>query len=307
MAEPGRGQAPPGGPGLSDRPTIVAALAMAAVFVIVLAVALLIGRQNAQPPSAELATPGAGADATAQPPVPADPAQAATMTAGAAGPAGRATEGAASAPGGTLAPTQRSRRNAGPTATPAAGQPLAVPAGRQAPLETYRDPEGDFQVEIPRTWQAAVIDGSTAPWPAADQDVIWIQPDSGARLAVSMWQLGAQVPLPRAALEFAPGQAPVSANGPTNAMVAGVPALVLWAPESPVLPAVYTTLLQHEGAVYRVSYAANDGGAALVDYVRLLVSLEWTTPDGSAGDTLDTIPPLPQPTSRYFPSPEPSN
>jgi hypothetical protein len=84
-----------------------------------------------------------------------------------------------------------------------------------------------------------------------------------------------------------------------------VPALVLWAPESPVLPAVYTTLLQHEGAVYRVSYAAHDGGAALLDYLRLLVSLEWTEAHRSAGDTLDTIPPLPQPPSPYFPNIEP--
>jgi len=204
----------------------------------------------------------------------------------------------------TLAAPQLNRwLAAAPTPTPAGGLPLVVPAGERVRLDTYRDPGGQFQLQVDQSWRSATAEADGAPLPAADFDVIFVDPDTGARMALSHWDLGVELPLHRAAMSLAPGQAPVNSAGPTNAVVAGEPALLLWAPESPVQPAVYTALLEHEARLYRLAYAAGDGGAGLLDFTRLLVSLEWLAADGSPTATIDTIPPLPQPASRYFPTP----
>lgn len=309
MATPNGGPARSNGGGAWDRPALLATLAMGGLFVIVLAVSLLIGRQNAQPNPPELATAVAGDDSAAGE-------LAGSITAPAAGeviPAGDASApgtlpGAAEQAETAPAPTDGSASSPGlpasavPTATAAGGRPLVPPAGTTVRLETFSDPQGDFQLKMDRSWQATETGGAGASPPAAERDLTFVHPDTGARLAVSIWDAGADVALDRLALDLAPGLAPVDGRRPSNAMVAGEPAIVLWAPESPAVPAVYAAFFEHQGRVYRVAYAANDGGAALLDFVRLLVTLEWVAPDGSVGDTIDTVPPLTQPASRYFPS-----
>jgi hypothetical protein len=314
MATPTGGPPPSNGRGAWDRPALLASLAMGGLFVIVLAVSLLIGRQNARPDPPDLATAVAGDEGMGN--GVAGDEVAGSMTAQAAGAATAAVGGDSAAgtlPGGAEsaetagAPADGSDSSPGlpgsaaPTATAAAGRPLVPPAGTTVRLETYRDPQGEFQLMIDRSWQAAETDGEGAP-PAAERDLTFVQPASGARLAVSIWDAAAGIALDRLATDLAPGLVPVDGRWPSNAMVAGERAIVLWAPESPAVPAVYAVFFEHEGRVYRVAYAANDGGAALLDFLRLLVTLEWIAPDGSVGDTIDTIPPLAQPPSRYFPS-----
>jgi hypothetical protein len=95
---------------------------------------------------------------------------------------------------------------------------------------------------------------------------------------------------------LAPGTSPVDGRSRANATIAGQPARIVWRDESPTSPAFYAALLAHGDRAYAITYSAADGGAMIQEFLRALVTFEF-----AATESLDTIPPIPQPSSRYYP------
>lgn len=198
-----------------------------------------------------------------------------------------------------------------PFEVPATGADLAVPAGASGPVRgplpippgadrellPYRDEAAGFAFQRLASWEART------PGPVEDEDgrsrtVVFEDPDSRARLAVTVWPGRGATPPARAWVEQqAPGMDSVDDHWPTEAVVAGVPAVIVWRDESPDAPARYAAFVRRGGDLVRIAYAASDGGALLGEFARALVTLEWED-----GDTTDLVPPLPRPAGRYFPS-----
>jgi len=184
-----------------------------------------------------------------------------------------------------------------PPTLPAPGLPLPTPSGSGRQWRVYRDPQYGFQLEVPAGWRASEVGDEDAPASSADHSAVFEAADTGARLAVSVWEASELASFYLWAGVVARGMQSVDGQLPTNALVAGHAALVVWAPESPATPAQYAALLARQSRYYRLAYSATDGGAALGDFVRALVPLSW---DGE--ETQDIIPPLPAPTGRFYPS-----
>ena len=193
---------------------------------------------------------------------------------------------------------------------PAAGleaAPTPTPVGVTGPLPTEAEPVGalaawtderyGFRVLLPERWRPATVDGAEGPLGAADYDVVFEDPATGARLAASVWEAAGWASFGAWATAAAPGYTSVDGGWPTNAVVAGHPALVVWSPETPTSPLRYAALLEVDGRFYRLAHTAPDGGGSVADFARALVSLGW-----AAEETVDLIPPLPAPSGRYYPS-----
>ena len=126
-------------------------------------------------------------------------------------------------------------------------------------------------------------------------------PQTGARMALSIWAASDDQPLEGWARRVAPGMQPTDGSWEASATVAGQPALALWSPESATRPGHYATLLLAGGRLHALSYAAHDGGASLADYAKALVSLRWL--DSAEGaDRPDQVPLFPMPSPRFYPS-----
>jgi hypothetical protein len=191
--------------------------------------------------------------------------------------------------------------DATPTEDPTVGSSAVaalLPTPRQdSPLARYADARFGFRLDLPEHWRHAVAVDPAPIFPTADYDVVFEEATSHARLAVSVWENAPDDASTLWAALVAPGLQSVDGRWPTEAQVSGVPAAVLWADETPVVPARYAVCLVRDGRRYRVAYAASDGGARLSEYARAVVSFEL-----GADDTPDTIPPLPRPGGRYFPT-----
>lgn len=183
-----------------------------------------------------------------------------------------------------------------PVGLPAAGSPLPTP-GEGHRWREYQEPVTGLSLQVPDHWQHALLRREDSPAPVADIDVVFEDTASAARLAVSAWDASQLASFTSWASTTARGMQSVDGRLPVNALVAGREALVTWAPESATTPATYAAFLEREGIFYRVAYTAADGGGAIGDFIRALVTLEW-----DEAQTVDTVPPLPVPTGRYFPS-----
>ncbi len=164
--------------------------------------------------------------------------------------------------------------------------------------QEHSDTRYGFRLMVPAGWARAQVSDDERPALAADYDVVWEDPDSGARLAVSAWNGENVASFVLWSALVGSGMQSVDGQVPTNAVVAGQPALLLWAPETPVTPARFALFLERDGTYYRVTYSAHDGGAAISDYARALATLRW--PDSP--DTPLLLPLRAVPDSRYWPS-----
>lgn len=167
--------------------------------------------------------------------------------------------------------------------------------------QALRDPRWNYAVLFPEDWPSAAVDGSGSLLAQADHDRVVEDPRTGARMALSVWTAGEDLPLEDWAGRVAPGMQPTDGSWQANATVAGRPALALWAAESATRPGHYVTLLLKDGRLYGLSYAARDGGAALADYAKALVSLSWPN-DPVMADQADQVPLFPLPAPRFHPS-----
>jgi hypothetical protein len=199
---------------------------------------------------------------------------------------------------------------AGGAGIPAGAASGGRPLGASAESE-YREVEQadwGYALLLPATWRETAPAGGPTAFRDADHDLIVQHPATGARLAISAWQAAGRGPLETWVLDAARGMESTDGRWPRNARVAGEPALALWGPERPALPIHYAVFLGHGERYYAVSYAAYDGGAALPDFAKALVSLTWLDGGGPVsilgGDEgQDMVPLFPQPASRYFPLP----
>lgn len=209
-------------------------------------------------------------------------------------------------------PAERAPGSVGPTATPAAPATpgaggaaragvavLPSPVSQAAPLR-YVDARHGFEMQVPAGWRQAKISDAERPPLAADYDVVWEDPTSGARLAASVWDAEPTTSFVLWSALAGAGMTSVDGTAPYNAVVAGQPALLLAAPESPTMPARYAAFFGRAGKHYRLAYAAFDGGNAIADFARALASLRWP---GDPPATL-VLPLRTQAEGRYWPSEE---
>jgi len=179
------------------------------------------------------------------------------------------------------------------------------PASELAPT-LARDAVLGFEMQVPGGWRRAEVAG-TAP-DGAERDVIFEHPDGDARLAVSAWP----APADAAFSDFASGVAAagmVSVDGrqPTNALIAGDPALVVGDRERPTAPVRFAALLGHGDRFYRVAWSGAGPAADSSIFLRALISLTWddtasTSADTAAPDIVDIVPALAPNGGVYYPS-----
>ena len=177
---------------------------------------------------------------------------------------------------------------------------IAAPSAEAAQWSQSLGDRG-YQVRIPAGWRQASVNEAAPPLRAADHDLVLEEPNSGARIAVSIWDASELVPLVLWAPSVAEGMRPVDGQWAQNAVLAGEPAMLLWAQETPISPARYAAFVGHAGRYLRLAYSASDGGEALDSYAQLLNSLRWSDAV-DATDVGDRLPPLPMPRPRYHPS-----
>lgn len=189
-----------------------------------------------------------------------------------------------------------------PTPPAASGRgPSSLTVSAADGYQSLRDPRWNYALMFPKDWRSAAVDGGSGLLAQADHDRVVEDPTTGARLALSVWTADEERSLADWAARVAPGMLPADGSWQPNARVAGSPALALWAPESATQPVRYATLLLAGGRLYALSYAAQDGGAALADYAKALVSLSWLD-DAAAEGSPDQVPLFPLPAPRYYPS-----
>ena len=167
--------------------------------------------------------------------------------------------------------------------------------------QSLQDEGWDYEVMFPKGWRSATVERSGTLLTQADHDRVVEDPLTGARMALSVWTASEDQPLEAWAERVAPGMQPTDGTWPANARVAGRPAVALWAPESATQPGHYATLLLKDGRLYGLSYAARDGGTALADYAKALVSLRWLA-EGDREGQADQVPLFPLPAPRFHPS-----
>jgi hypothetical protein len=187
---------------------------------------------------------------------------------------------------------------AAPAPSRIAPGPLPTAPGEGTPLVRYQDARYGFRMDLRDSWRPADAATTEPAFPDADYNVVFEDPDTGARLAVSVWDDGTVVDVPLWVPAVAPGMRPVGDEWVPRDTVAGEPTLAMWSAQSPTLPARYAAFLTHDGRRYRVAYSAADGGARIGEFVRALVSLEF-----GDDDTPDLVAPLPQPTPRQVTAP----
>jgi hypothetical protein len=151
---------------------------------------------------------------------------------------------------------------------------LPSPVGQDPPVR-YLDARHGFEMQVPAGWRQAKVSDAERPPLAADYDVVWEDPSSHARLAASVWDAVPETSFMLWSALVGTGMSSVDGMTPYNAVVAGQPALLLGAPESPTTPARLAVFFGREGKHYRLAYTAHDGGAAISDYARALASLHW--------------------------------
>ncbi len=186
----------------------------------------------------------------------------------------------------------------GATGTGPAGDAMLPSPAHGGSPERYSDPRYGFELTVPAEWRRATVATEPRQTLAADYDVVWEHPDTGARLAVSAWDADTVTSFGLWSALLGAGMQSVDGRMPTNAVVAGQPALLLWAAETPTTPARWAVFLAHGDTYYRVAYAAQDGGAAIADYARALATLRWP---GEASTPL-MLPLRGQPGNHYWPS-----
>lgn len=195
-------------------------------------------------------------------------------------------------------------------ASPAPPAMAPPPAG----WRVYRDAVHGLALMLPEGWREAAVEpaGELAAL-LPDHDVVFESPDGGQRLAVSTWGAAERPPFAEFAASAVAGMQPVDGLWPTNAFVAGVPALVVGAPEAPTTPLSYAVLLEHDDRYHRIAWSAYDGARDATVFARALATLAWTAvadPAAPADGALDALRPLDAPmvprldlpSGVYFPS-----
>lgn len=223
----------------------------------------------------------------AAPPAVGDPGSRATATAIAFATRTGGQVGSEPGEGDSLSGARSSRRVPGS---------IPTPPDSGARIVTYVDPAHGFRLSHLDSWQPIVIDDAPPPGRPPRYDVVFLQPGSAERLAVTVWPEPATENLDSLAAMLDPAMRSVDDRLPANADIAGAPALIAWREESPTTPATYAALLVIDGTAYAVQYAAGNGGRMLQEFLRAVVSFEL-----GPGSSADTVPPIPRPAARYFP------
>jgi hypothetical protein len=103
---------------------------------------------------------------------------------------------------------------------------------------------------------------------------------------------------------------PVDGAYPTNAFIAGEPALVVGEAESPTSPLRYAAFLAKGDSYLRIAWSAPTGAVRSTDYLRALATFQWPSADEASDPANDSAaigagnqaPPLRLPAGLYFPS-----
>jgi len=187
---------------------------------------------------------------------------------------------AAQAPTGGDAPDPTGYGAASPAGEGAVSAPRA--AAPLAGWRIYQDEPNGVSLMLPDGWREAL------PLPSAelaarlpDHDVVFESPDGGQRLAVSTWGALERPPFGDFVATVVAGMQPVDGLWPTNAFIAGVPALVVGAPEGPTTPLSYAAFLEHQDRYYRIAWSAYDGARDTTVFARALATLAWPAQTGS--------------------------
>ncbi len=143
----------------------------------------------------------------------------------------------------------------------------------------------------------------------ADIDVILEAPDGGSRLALSAWNATERVPFELWVLSVAGGMRSIDGQYPFNAMIGGVPALIVGDPETPTSPVRYAAFLDRDSYFIRLAWSGGGPSADPYDFARALVTLNWDDSPGAAVDAaanaasdFDTVPAFDLPNGLYYPS-----
>jgi len=207
---------------------------------------------------------------------------------------------AASAPTETQGPDRvaiRKPERSGPGAVPG---PIPTQSGESADIVTYSDPVFGFRLDHLETWKPVVVEthGGAFALTRKQYNVLFVHQGSPGRLAVTVLDdvpVGERDLVSLAAL-LDPEMKPVDGRKPTNATIAGRPALIVWRQETPIAPTTYAAVLHDAGTAYAIQYEAADGGRMLEEFLRAIVTFEL-----GPGNSPDTVPPMPRPTPRFYP------
>lgn len=196
--------------------------------------------------------------------------------------------------------------------------PMAV-ASPLAGWQTYADTEHGIALSLPDGWrQAQPLPNSDLAARLPDHDVVFESPDAVQRLAISTWDAAERPPFTEFVSTVVAGMQPVDGLWPTNAFIAGEPALIVGAPEAPTTPLAYAAYLEHADRYYRIAWSAYDGARDTTVFARALATLAWSAaaspsglpgplaPDAWAGPArpgdAPMVPRLDLPAGVYYPS-----
>jgi hypothetical protein len=190
---------------------------------------------------------------------------------------------------------------------PSLNVPFPPSVGSATDLEAFRDGEAGFGFQLPPGWQRTRVTPDLDRDPmAADYDVIFESPDQAQRIAVSVWDAAERADFKTWVLSAAGGMRPVDGAYPTNAYIAGEPALVVGEAESPTSPLRYAAFLAKGGSYLRIAWSAPTGAVRSTDYLRALATFQWPSADEATDSATqgagNQAPPLRLPAGLYFPS-----
>lgn len=190
---------------------------------------------------------------------------------------------------------------------PSLNVPFPPSVGSATDLEAFRDSEAGFGFQLPPGWQRTRVTPDLDRDPmAADYDVIFESPDESQRIAVSVWDAAERADFKTWVLSAAGGMRPVDGAYPTNAFIAGEPALVVGEAESPTSPLRYAAFLAKGGSYLRIAWSAPTGAVRSTDYLRALATFQWPSADEASDSAAqgagNQAPPLRLPAGLYFPS-----
>jgi hypothetical protein len=179
-----------------------------------------------------------------------------------------------------------------PRPKPPVGQ---EPSPQEPGYVPFRDARGQFTLDYPSTW--AWADVAEPGQPSDARHVLFEDTHTAARIVVSIWENRGASLEDWAQLSSPGWQLPPSALLLPNARVADQAAIMLWHPETPHAPARVAVFFGYGDAIYRVVYSAADGGQAVQQFIKALVSLEVDQPLAT-----DVIPAIPNWNARFYPS-----
>ncbi len=153
--------------------------------------------------------------------------------------------------------------------------PAPAPVDNALDLITVRDDNGFF-FDMPPGWRERRLQPSLGEDPlASDYDVIFESPGGEQRIAVSVWDAAERAAFPAWVMSVAGGMRSVDGNHPTNAYIAGLPALVVGEAETPTSPLRYAAFLAKHDRYVRIAWSSPDGSVGSTDFMRTLATFDW--------------------------------